>query len=743
MVDKSRLIPEYSGRDDGMLSELRRETLQLLVIVIFGLAYLVVIATIAVVPSSRPPNPWEPFPTLIGLAFTGGGMYWLLRFSPLASTIGLVAGLVGTLTALIVLHPGSLLAGCFPLVVLAATGAYDWRAGLAAAVASSAVLVALAHAGTNSVPAEISGAALFGIWMTFVLAWLPTRPLRSTIYWAWSSYHLALVHAEEARLGQGELAQVSKSLREACERLERLNLELQEAKEAAETARRLKAEFAATVGHELRTPINLIVGFSQMMASPRRDTYYPASLPDCYLSDLQTISHNARHISSLVDDILDLSQIDAHRMALHREPCDLSAVAREAASSVMSLYDEAGLYLFVDVPNDVPWVVVDPARIRQVLINLLYNAVRFTHHGGVNVSAYLTATDIVVTVQDTGVGIPEENLNRVFEEFRQIQGPSRGRTGNGLGLAVCKRFIELHGGNIWAESELDYGTTISFSLPFHDNVASMPFHGKPARITVGASSPDIAILDRSGTSNRIIQRYLDGYRVHHITRPEQASLLMRNGEMRAIIVTSSDTQQAWYNYQRSHAEVGKVPTFLWHLRTFEIVSRILETAAYLTKPVNRDQLAGALRRLSRPLRRVAVIEDNQEMRSLLVRMLHSIERRAIVSEAGDGEAGLRLVREIRPDAVVVDLMMPTSDGFALLEAMQGDHTLSQIPVVVVSARGPHESMLVGMVGISRHDGLTVDEALACLKASLDSSLQKSACVAESDAAPGQLPGPPS
>ncbi len=407
----------------------------------------------------------------------------------------------------------------------------------------------------------------------------------------------------------------------------------------------------------------------------------------------------------------------------------------------MSLYDEAGLYLFVDVPGDLPRVAVDPVRIRQVLINLLYNAVRFTHHGGVVVTAYPAANEIVVAVQDTGVGIPEKNLSRIFEEFRQVQEPSRGHAGNGLGLAVCKRFIELHGGNIWAESELDFGTTISFSLPFHDNVASMPFRSAPAWISAGASRPDVAVLDRSGESNRIIQRYLDGYQVHHVTRPEQVSPLIQNGEVRAVIVTCADAERAWHEYQRSHAEAGMVPTFVWQPRTHRAGAEIPDNAAYLAKPVSREQLARALRRLPRPPRKIAVIEDNGDMRSLLTRLIRSIARRAAVAEAGDGEAGLRLVRETRPDAVVVDLMMPTVDGFALLDAMRGDEELRQIPVIVVSAWGPRENTVVELVGVSRHDGLTVDEALAYLKASLDSSLlTRGVGAAPFDTAEGQLAG---
>lgn len=707
--------------DDGGLGELRIETLSWLVIVIGGLAFASVVASIAAVPSATPPPWFDPLPALIGLGLTGGATAGLLRRGPLAATIALTAGAIVTLSILVALHPGSRLAEAFFLIVLAATGAYDWRAGLGAAVASSLALLVLGRLGPDLVPSALADQSLAWIWATLALAWLPTRPLRATIRWAWSSYQVAEVKTEEARLRQAELVGVSKSLADACARLERLNRELQEAKDAAETARRLKAEFAATVGHELRTPINLIVGFSQMMAVPR-GRYYEEPLPDAYRADLQTIYHNACHISSLVDDILDLSQIDAHRMALHRERTDLSEVARAAAAAVQPLYAAAGLYLSVDLPPDLPGVLVDPVRIRQVLINLLYNAVGFTRQGGVVVTGRETDAEVVVAVHDTGVGIPPASLERVFEEFRQVAEACRDRTGSGLGLAVCKRFVELHGGNIWAESELDFGTTISFSLPRQPNVASATFRRESPRCDEPAR-PDVAVLDESGQALRVIQRYLDDYNVRAISRAGQAARLAHNGELRGLIVTSAETERAWHAYQRDHPEVVGVPTFVCPLQESSREHRQLDAAAYLTKPVSRDQLARVLRRLGTPLQTVVVVEDNREMRQLLTRLLRSIAHRARVIEAEDGEAGLRVARETRPDVVILDLMMPGADGYAVLDALRDDDALRATPVVVVSARGPNEEVRVGMVGVSRPSGLTVGEAMGYLKANLDSALR--------------------
>jgi len=707
-------------RDETGLTALRTETLGMLALAILGLGYVTVMASIAAVPSATPPAPWDPLPLLLGLAIAAGGTYGALRLGPAASTAAMVAGLTATLTVALLLHPGSSFALYFFLIVLAATGAFDWRAGLGAALLASGVILWTTYLVVGVTPLGVAEQSLCFVWATLVLAWLLARPLRATLDWSWSSYLLAQAKTEEVRLRQAELAQVSKSLTEACERLERLNLELHEAREAAETARQMKAEFAATVGHELRTPINLIIGFSQMMASPRRASYYTERLPESYRGDVESVYHNACHISSLVDDILDLSQIDAHRMALHKEPAVLSRVAQEAAANVAPLYAEAGLDLSIEVPADLPRVPADPVRIRQVLINLLYNAVRFTHQGGVTITAHTVDAEVVVAVHDTGVGIPADSVCRLFEEFRQIQAPSRGHVGSGLGLAVCKRFVELHGGNIWAESELDLGTTIFFSLPLHDNVATTSFHNVPVPIaSADQERTDVAILDPSGETVRIIQRYLDGYRVREVKNPEQASHFAKRGELRAMIVTSVDAQQAWYDYQRLHEEVRSVPTLIYPLRTRETIAETLSATAYLTKPVSREQLLRVVRRLPRPIHNLVVVEDDAEMRCLLARMLRSLSRRYVVEEAPDGATGLRLIRQSRPDAVLLDLLMPDTDGYAVLRTLRDDESLRQIPVVVISAKGPKEDVLVDAVGIARHDGLTVGEAMAYLEASLD------------------------
>ncbi|MGH2458266.1 MAG: ATP-binding protein [Chloroflexota bacterium] len=706
-------------RDPTGIAEFQVETLRTQILGILGVGLVVA----AINGAALSDLPWQPLPTLIGLALAAGLAYWALRFGPIVATLVMIVGLTATLTGLLFLYPRSLLAGYFFLIVLAASGTLGWRAGLATATVASAIILTLADTPMAVVSPDVALHALGFVWATLVLAWLSNRPLSIMATWAWSNYALAQAKTEEARRGQGELARLSKSLGDACERLERLNRELAEAREAAEAARRMKAEFAATVGHELRTPVNLVIGFSQMIASPRRASYYDEPLPECYHDDLAAVCRNATHISTLVDDILDLSQIDAQRMALRKERIDLARVAREAAATVQALYADAELYLHVDVPQDIPRVPADPVRIRQVLINLLYNAVRFTHRGGVTISARQADEGVVIDVSDTGVGIPSADLPRLFEEFRQLHAPTGGHLGSGLGLAVCKRFVELHGGSIWARSAPETGTTITFSLPFHGNVAVVPLERVPAPAALGGTErPGVAVFDPEGDTARVLDRYLDGYRVRRVKSFSQVAQLQAAADLRALIVTSTVDQEAWSEYQHANPSLRAIPTLFCPLRTRQAIAETLGAIDYLVKPVSKSQLTRTLGRLRQPIRRLALIEDDPEMRLLLSRMLRARSRGCLIAEAEDGASGLDLLRRERPDVVLLDLLMPGLDGYTVLQALHHDEALHDIPVVVISAKGSNEGVTASMIGISRPDGLSVGEATACLKASLDALL---------------------
>ncbi|MBI2942164.1 MAG: response regulator [Chloroflexi bacterium] len=546
---------------------------------------------------------------------------------------------------------------------------------------------------------------------------------------------------------------------ESLARLEELNRRLAEARAAAEKARRLKAEFAAAVSHELRTPLNIIIGFAELLVVPGR-ARQATPVPDACRRQLEAIYRNACHISNLVDDILDLSQIDAHRLALHKEPVFLQDVVTEALDAVQHLFEDEGLSLTVDVPASIPQLQADRTRLRQILINLLSNAGRFTDEGGVAIRARTDNHDVVVEVSDTGIGIPPQHLPLVFGEFHQLGQPGRG--GSGLGLSICKRLVELHGGNAWVESVVGQGSTFSFSLPLGGTVAATPdspsLERSIAAITGREAERTVIVVDNDDGTSKIISRYLDGYHVEGVpgtpSPPPSPRGRGERGERAAAIVYCRPEDAESWRAARSTLPPGRTsppgPPFLsgsdpergddveggeWRgegmgppgvvvfcpMRTIRHAQQELGVAGYLTKPVAPGQLRAALQRLGTRWRSVGIVEDHPEMADLLAEMVGTIRRRCRVWRATDGREALALLRERRPDVLLLDLLLPGLSGYQVLDEMRRDEGLREVPVLVITgAEDRDERVLVEMVSITRPGGMTVGEAMACLKHGLDS-----------------------
>lgn len=326
------------------------------------------------------------------------------------------------------------------------------------------------------VHSPLIGAQTPGLWTLLVqqalvalVAWQSSMGLHNALQSAEVSADEARHHAEEARTHRAEVQKTLKSLNLAHYQLERAHTELYHARRIADAALRFKREFAAQISHELRTSLNLILGFSETIAFSQHA--YGTRLPDAYLRDVTEIHRNSRHLLALIDDVLDLSKLETGRMGLHREPVDVNAVVREATDIVRPLIDAKGLDLALDLSLSLPTLLLDRGRIRQILLNLLSNAAQVTAHGGITVCVGVWEQELRVQVRDTGPGIPPDELERVFEEFHQLER----RTGSaGLGLPVSKQIVHLHGGRMWAESEVGVGSTFAFAFPLEKSIALSP-----------------------------------------------------------------------------------------------------------------------------------------------------------------------------------------------------------------------------------------------------------------------------
>ena len=724
--------------DEVGLHELRDEALFVLMAALFALAcYLMLSAS-----NSARPETWLAPCALIALDLAALALRrWQAR---LAGAV-LIGGLVALIAAEALIFPGNPSILFFlTLVVAASTIVLGPLASSITATGATAAIVATQGELTIApVPSE-QAVALFLVWSAALLSWLADRSLRTALDWSWNSYRQALNKTEELQARQGELNRTLKSLNEAYYRLERLNDELAYARRAAEEARRLKAEFAASVSHELRTPLNLIIGFTEMMVMAP-ETYDNQPLPAPYRSDLDAVYRNACHLSNLIDDILDLSQVEAGRMALSKEWADLASIVDEARNVVAGLYEAKGLSLEAGLPSSLPSLLVDRTRVRQVLINLLNNAARFTDKGGVKVAARQEGNDVIVSVTDTGPGIALAALPRLFEEFRQLDGAtpsghgssSRRQGGTGLGLAICKRFVEMHGGSIWVESQPGCGSTFLFSLPLVEKVVAGPPPGMwrtwdRAQKSQPSQRPAIIAVSEDRAIARILERYLDGYAV--LAEPTLAAALARikGGAVAGLVMVGSSVEACQRSLRELNGDLDRVPVAICALPDLQEPRSELGVAAYLVKPVARAELLAAVQRLGCPIHSALIVDDDPEIVRMIGRMLRTAMKRRRIRYAYDGAEALSMLSEWCPDLVVLDLLMPGVDGYQVMERMRADPRLRDVPVIVVTSKGREKTLRADLLGITRPSGLTVDDLMRCLKVELE----------ELAKLPGSSPEPP-
>lgn len=621
------------------------------------------------------------------------------RSYPAASSLFIAALFVGTILLLLG-SPDSVLAP-FPFVVIVLIAGVLNGPRLSGTVAIVVTLVILAVGGARgaTLPTAVATGLLVLTWLAWLASWATTRHLYTALDWAWSYSELAERNLEETQRHRGLLAAALAQLEQATYRLERANYALAWARAEADQARRLKAQFAAHVSHELRTPLNLIVGFSDLMLD-HPEAYGGADLDPAYRSDLAALQRSARQLQALVDDILDLSQIDAGEMPIIKDLTEIGAIVTEAVATARPLLDRKGLTVQVEIASGLPMLNVDRLRVRQVLLNLLNNAARFTDRGGVTIRVSARAAEVLVEVADTGRGIAPSSLMQLFEPYRQLETAPEHRTeGTGLGLSIAKRFVELHGGRIWARSDgiPGQGSTFAFVLPIQgdDTAETEDLIGEfRARGHTLANPPDpaVVVLAPDPAAVRIFRRRLHRYRVVGATDIDEAIRLCQPLGAHALIVTAADSTASVTNPQWSTLAIQCGTRVLrCPLPGSRALEHDLDVDAFLVKPITRDVLFDSMRTIGPNARTVLIIDDDPAMVRLLARMLRSAPDRYDVLRAYDGAEGLDILRYQRTDLIFLDLVMPGIDGRAFLARVRADPALAAIPVIAISAQSPIEA----------------------------------------------------
>jgi PAS domain S-box-containing protein len=472
---------------------------------------------------------------------------------------------------------------------------------------------------------------------------------------------------------------------------------LRKSTEAAEAANRSKSDFLAKMSHELRTPLNSIIGFSEIL-----EDQSVGPLTEKQRRYVANVLMSGRNLLQLINDILDLSKVEAGRMELVRCEFDVATALDQIRGIVTALADKKRLTVQVKVRETLPLILADQAKFKQIMFNLLGNAIKFTPEGGrIEISArklagsdLQTATDsLEVSIADSGVGIPPEDQERVFGEFEQSKhGSGPGQQGTGLGLALTRKLVELHGGRVSLESEVGRGSTFRFTLPYP--IAETHPESPAVRVRpVSADAPLVLVIDNDPRARDLIRHYLQehGYRAESAASGEEAirlAQLLRPAAITLDILLPDRDGLQILAQLKSEPHTRNIPVVVVSVTDRHELGFSLGAADWLVKPIQGNALIAALERTSRKpqsgrSRRVLVIDDEPTAIEYVKELLE--QRDFAVLTASGGRAGIDVALTRHPDLIILDLLMPEVNGFDVVTALREDPVARQIPILILTA----------------------------------------------------------
>jgi PAS domain S-box-containing protein len=478
--------------------------------------------------------------------------------------------------------------------------------------------------------------------------------------------------------------------------------ELHDAKRAAENANRTKSQFLANMSHELRTPLNAIIGYSEMLQEQFEDDGATE-----HVADLVKIRSAGKHLLSLINDVLDLSKIEAGKMDLFLEEFNVGEMVGDVATTVQPLIDKNGNKLVPKIDKKIGTARADVTKMRQVLFNLLSNASKFTDKGEIKLTVKRDGDDIVYEVRDSGIGMTPEQSGKLFEAFAQADSStSKNFGGTGLGLAISRQFCRLMGGDITVTSKPGAGSTFTVRVPAQvkENVDAKAM-SVAARIEAeGATGGLVLVIDDDPSSRELVQRHLAraGYRTHGAGGGVSGLQLARELKPAAITLdVMMPDMDGWavLSALKADPELVDIPVIMATILDEKPLSLALGASDYITKPIDRNRLVALMRKYAASSdAHILIVEDDDPTREMMRRTLEKEGWTAV--EAENGRVALERVNEKMPSVILLDLMMPEMDGFAFLSALRESDTGKLVPVIVVSAlelTQEHRSRLNGGV----------------------------------------------
>ncbi len=475
------------------------------------------------------------------------------------------------------------------------------------------------------------------------------------------------------------------------------NLELEKARDAAMEANKTKSAFLASMSHELRTPLNAIIGYSEMIAEEMSDDGETR-----YHGDLDRIHMAGKNLLELINEVLDLSKIEAGKMELYVEEFQLNSLIDEVVSTVQPLTEKNENSLLVNIAKDIPTVRLDHTKVRQILFNLISNASKFTQEGTITLSAATippadhTGTKIVLKVSDTGIGLTEEQKLKLFKEFSQADSSTtRKYGGTGLGLAITKHFTEMMHGTIEIESAPNQGTTFTVTLPqsIEDTgekkaPAIAPAEKAPAPLPTNTA---VLVVDDDQGVRDLLFRYLskEGYLVECVASGDEGIKRAKEILPMAIILdVMMPRKDGWAVLQdiKNDPTLKSIPVVMYTMLDEKNFGLAIGASEYLIKPVNKEKILQVLEKYKQraPSEYILIVDDNPDLRTMASRAIQKAGWE--VRTADNGKSALALLEIILPSIIFLDIMMPVMDGFEFLSIFQNREEWKHIPVVVITSK---------------------------------------------------------